>query len=110
MKRHCLYAAVALGLAVWTNPFSVHAQAATSLQQAELAGLKAENGAEVQNRFVAGGQTVGGTLTTMLLNNKLQHPANQIVKIDLARGAAAVEKNGGGIEAVNFDPTTLQLR
>jgi hypothetical protein len=111
MKTPLLSATLALGLAVLAHSLPVHAQVATSLEQAELAGLKPEIRAEVQKRLGGGGQTVSEILTTMLLNNiKLKHPASRIVAMDFARGAAAVENSGGGMEVVNFDTTTLQIK
>ena len=84
---------------------------ATSLEQAELAGLKPGVRADVQKRLSAGGQTVSEILTTMLLNNiKLKHPASRIVALDFGRGTAAVEKPDGGMEIVNFDTATLQIK
>jgi hypothetical protein len=88
-----------------------HAQAATTLEQAELAGLSPEKRAEVQSRMQQGGQTVSEILQTILLNSiKLKHPANRIVALDFARGVAIVEVPGGNIEAVNFDTTTLAIK
>jgi hypothetical protein len=47
----------------------------------------------------------------MLLNNiKAKHPASQIVAMDWARGVAVVEQSGGGLAAVQFDPSTLQIK
>ena len=47
----------------------------------------------------------------MLLNNiKIKHQASQIVAMDWARGVAVVEQPGGGMAAINFDPTTLQIK
>ena len=93
------------------SPQPVRAQVATSIEQAELAGLKPDVRAEVQKRMSAPGQNVSEILTTMLLNNiKLKHPASRILAMDFGRGTAAVEKPGGGMEIVNFDPTTLQIK
>ena len=111
MKMVIPSAAMALGVAVVANPLPVRAQAATSIEQAELAGLDPAVRAEVQKRLSAPGQTVSEILTTMLLNNiKLKHPASRIAAMDFARGAAAVEKPDGGMEIVKFDPTTLQIK
>ena len=102
---------LALGFVVLARPLPARAQTATSLEQAELAGLKPEVRAEVQKRLGGGGQTVSEILSTMLLNNiKLKHPASRIIALDFARGTAAVEKPGGGMEIVNFDTTTLQIK
>jgi len=47
----------------------------------------------------------------MLLNNiKLKHPASQIVALDWGRGVAVVKSSRGAMRAVNFDPTTLQIK
>ncbi len=111
MRMKVTFAVLVLGASVVANPLPVRAQAATSLEQAELAGLDPAVRAEVQKRLSAPGQTVSEILTTMLLNNiKLKHPASRIVAMDFGRGAAAVEKSGGGIEVVEFDPTTLQIK
>jgi len=90
----------------------VRAQVATSLEQAELAGLDPAVRAEVQKRLSAPGQTVSEILTTtMLLNNiKLKHPASRILAMDFGRGTAAVQTPSGGMEVVEFDPTTLQIK
>jgi len=110
MKVVVLSTALALGVAVAT-PLPVRAQVATSLEQAELAGLDPAVRAEVQKRLAAPGQTVSEILTTMLLNNiKLKHPASRIVAMDFGRGTAAVETTSGSTEVVNFDPTTLQIK
>jgi len=45
------------------------AQVATTLKQAELAGLKPQTRAEVESRMKQGGQTIGEILTTILLNS-----------------------------------------
>jgi len=47
----------------------------------------------------------------MLLKNiKIKHPASQIVAMDWARGVAVVQLASGGMQAVQFDPTTLQIK
>jgi hypothetical protein len=47
----------------------------------------------------------------MLLNNiKIKHPASQIVAMDWGRGVAVVKLPRGGMQAVHFDPTTLQIK
>jgi hypothetical protein len=103
--------ALAVGLAGLVHSLPVCAQAATSLEQAELAGLKPEVRAQVQQRLSAGGQTVSEILTTMLLNNiKAKHPASRILALDFGRGTAAVQTPSGGMEIVNFDTTTLQIK
>ena len=86
------------------------AQVATTLEQAELAGLSAEKRAEVQARAV-NGNTVSEVLTTILLNSiKLKHPASKIVALDFNRGVAVVQLTDGKIEPVNFDTTTLAIK
>ena len=86
------------------------AQVATTLEQAELAGLTPEKRAEVQARVV-GGNTVYEVLQTILLNNiKAKHPGNRIVALDFNRGIAVIEVPGGTIKAVNFDTTTLAIK
>ena len=60
---------------------SAHAQMATTLEQAELAGLTPEKRAEVMERAKQPGQTVYEVLQTMLLNNiKAKHPASRIAQ------------------------------
>lgn len=86
------------------------AQVATTLEQAELAGLSAERRAEVEARLV-GGNTVYGVLQTMLLNNiKAKLPANQIVALDFNRGIAIVEMPDGAMRSVSFDTQTLEIK
>lgn len=88
---------------------AAYAQVATSLEQAEMAGLNPQTRAEVQARLDKGGQTVSEILTTMLLNNiKLKHPASSIVALDFGRGIAVVKTADGSIAAVKFNTTTLQ--
>ncbi len=111
MRKSLVLAVLPLMVTILAEPLPVHAQAATSIEQAELAGLKPDIRAEVQQRLKTPGQTVNEILTTMLLNNiKLKHPASRIMAMDFARGAAAVQTPGGGMEIVNFDPTTLQIK
>ncbi len=87
-----------------------HAQVATTLEQAELAGLSPEKQAEVKARAV-NGNTVSEVLTTILLNNiKAKHPASRIVAMDFARGVAVVELTAGGMSVVNFDTKTLMIK
>jgi hypothetical protein len=86
------------------------AQVATTLEQAELAGLSAEKRAEVQSRAV-NGNTVSEVLTTILLNSiKLKHPASKIVALDFSRGVAVIQLTDGKIEPVSFDTTTLAIK
>lgn len=84
---------------------------ATTLEQAELAGLTPEKRAEVEKRASQPGQTVSEVLTTILLNGiKNKHKASSIVALDFGRGVAVVELQGGGMTAVKFDTTTLAIR
>ena len=77
MTRHCRRAALAAGTAVALIGAAVaHAQAATMLEQAELAGLSPQTRAQVQARAV-GGNSVTEVLQVMLLNNiKIKHEAS----------------------------------
>jgi hypothetical protein len=87
-----------------------HAQVATTLEQAELAGLTPEKRAEVQARAI-NGNTVSEVLQTMLLNSiKLKHPASKIVALDFGRGAAVVQMTDGQMSVVSFDTTTLAVK
>lgn len=89
---------------------ATYAQVASTIEQAELAGLSADKRAEVQARAV-NGNTVSEVLTTMLLNSiKLKHPASRIVAMDFGRGIAVVELADGKMSAVNFDPQTLVIK
>lgn len=86
------------------------AQVATTLEQAELAGLTPEKRAEVESRLV-GGNTVYGVLQTILLNNiKAKHEASKILALDFNRGRAVVETPHGKIKMVDFDTTTLVIK
>ena len=100
------------GLAACTGVLiaaAAHAQSPTSLEQAELAGLSPDLRSQVQAR-ATGGNSVTEVLQVMLLNNiKIKHPASQIVAMDWARGVAVVQPPRGGMRAVHFDPTTLQI-
>ncbi len=88
-----------------------YAQVATTLEQAELAGLSAEKRAEVQSRLSQGGQTVYEILQTILLNSiKLKHPASRIVALDFNSGTAVVELADGKMTSVKFDTTTLTIK
>jgi len=87
-----------------------YAQSPTALEQAELAGLSPEMRAQVQARAV-GGNSVTEVLQVMLLNNiKIKHPASQIIALDWGKGIAVVQLAAGGMQAVQFDPTTLQIK
>jgi hypothetical protein len=97
-------AAVLIGISV------AYAQAPTALEQAELAGLSPEMRAQVQARAI-GGNSITEVMQVMLLNNiKIKHPASQIVAMDWGRGVAVVQLTSGGMQAVQFDPVTLQIK
>lgn len=90
---------------------AAYAQTATTLEQAELAGLNPQKRAEVEGRMKQGGQTVSEILTTMLLNNiKLKHLGSEIVALDFGRGVAVVRTPRHQLRTVNFDTTTLEIR
>ena len=87
-----------------------YAQVATTLEQAELAGLSPEKQAEVKSRAV-NGNTVSEVLQTMLLNSiKLKHPASRIVALDFNRGVAVVQLANGQMSSVSFDTKTLAIK
>jgi hypothetical protein len=87
-----------------------YAQVATTLEQAELAGLNPQTHAEVEARMKQGGQTVSEILTTILLNSiKLKRRGSQIVALDFNRGSAIVRTPAGHTRSVGFDTTTLQI-
>ena len=89
---------------------AAYAQSPNALEQAELAGLSPELRSQVQARAV-GGNSVTEVLQVMLLNNiKIKRPASQIVAMDWARGVAVVKLPRGGMQAVHFDPATLQIK
>ncbi len=111
MTRHCRNAALAActAIALIGAPI-LCAQAATPLEQAELAGLSPQTRAQVQARAV-GGNSVTEVLQVMLLNNiKIKHVASQIVALDWGQGVAVVQLPSGGMAVVRFDPGTLQIR
>jgi hypothetical protein len=102
--------AVVIGATVLGAP-ATYAQVATTLEQAELAGLSPETRAEVESRMKQGGQTVSEILQTILLNSiKLKHLGSQIVALDFNRGIAVVQTADGGMRTVNFDTRTLQIK
>jgi hypothetical protein len=108
IKKYAVTALVACG-ALLANV--AYAQVATTIEQAELAGLTPEKRAEVTERAKQPGQTVSEVLQTMLLNGiKNKHKASRIVALDFGRGIAVVELQGGGMTAVNFDTTTLAIK
>ncbi len=83
---------------------------ATTLEQAEMAGLSPQARAEVEARMKQGGQTVSEILTTMLLNSiKLKHLGSQIIAMDFNRGVAVVQTAQGEMREVKFNPTTLEI-
>ncbi|MBV8613678.1 MAG: hypothetical protein JOY66_07865 [Acetobacteraceae bacterium] len=101
--------AAAIGAAVAATS-AAHAQAATTLAQAEMAGLSPQARAEVESRMKQGGQTVNEILTTMLLNSiKLKHLGSAIVALDFDRGVAVVRTDQGEMRSVNFNPKTLEI-
>jgi hypothetical protein len=102
--------AVLLGLGLLLAQ-PARAQMATTLEQAEMAGLNPQVRAEVESRMRQGGQTVYEILQTMLLNNiKAKVPAGRILALDFNRGVAVVETTSGAMQVVNFDTTTLAIR
>lgn len=101
---------LASGALVATAAQAQHMKA-TTLEQAELAGLSPEKRAEVEKRASQPGQTVYEVLTTILLNGiKSKHAASRIVALDFNRGIAVVELQAGGMQPVNFDTTTLAIK
>lgn len=103
-------AALALCTGVFIAATAVYAQTPTALEEAELAGLSPEMRTQVQSR-AEGGNSLTEVLQVMLLNNiKAKHLASQIVAMDWARGVAVVEQSGSGLAAVQFDPSTLQIK
>lgn len=90
---------------------AAYAQVATSLEQAELAGLNPQTRAEVESRMKQGGQSVSEILQTILLNSiKLKHLGSQIVALDFNRGIAVVRTAKGQMRTVHFDTQTLQIK
>jgi hypothetical protein len=105
-----LRAAALTVAAIVAGSSAASAQMATTLEQAQLAGLTSEKRAEVQARAV-GGNTVYEVLQTMLLNNiKAKYPGNRIVALDFNRGAAVIEMQGGPLKVIPFDTTTLAIK
>jgi len=107
MPRACrnVVLAACTAVALIGSPI-VPALGASQLEQAELADLP-ELQAQVQARAVNGNSVT----EVLLLNNiKIKHQASQIVAIDWAKGVAVVPLPGSGIEVVNFDPKTLQIK
>jgi hypothetical protein len=109
LKRRSRTAALTIAALVLGSS-AAFAQMATTLEQAELAGLSPELRAEVEARAV-GGNTVYEVLQTMLLNNiKAKLPGNQILALDFNRGKAVVEMPDRTMKMISFDPTTLQIK
>jgi hypothetical protein len=109
-KKSYVGLTAAIGAAVLMASAS-YAQVATTLEQAELAGLNPQTHAEVEARMKQGGQTVSEVLTTILLNSiKLKHLGSQILALDFNRGIAVVRTSSGRTRLVNFDTTTLQIK
>ena len=110
MTRHCRTVVLTACAAVLIAVSVAYAQSPTALEQAELAGLSPEMRAQVQARAI-GGNSVTEVLQVMLLNNiKIKHRASQIVAMDWGRGVAVVQLTSGGMQAVQFDPVTLQIK
>jgi hypothetical protein len=110
MTLNCRTIALTACAAVLIGASVAQAQSPTALEQAELAGLSPEMRAQVQARAI-GGNSVTEVLQVMLLNNiKIKHPASQIVAMDWGRGVAIVQLTSGGMQAVQFDPATLQIK
>lgn len=102
-------ALAAFAVVVMVAP-TARAQVATTLEQAELAGLSPERRVEVQARAV-NGNTVSEVLQTMLLNSiKLKHPASKIVALDFGRGTAVVQLTDGKMTVVPFDTAKLVVK
>jgi hypothetical protein len=106
-------------VAVLIGASVAYAQSPTALEQAHLAGLSPELCAQIQATAV-GGNSVTEVLQAMLLNNlkikhpvigvNIRHPATQIVALDWGKGVAVVNSPGGRMQAVQFDPATLQMK
>jgi hypothetical protein len=108
--KSCGAIAATLGVALMTATPSF-AQVATTIEQAELAGLAPATLARVKASMAEGGQTVYEILKTMLLNNiKATVPGGTIVALDFNRGIAIVRTAAGGMRSVNFDTTTLAIK
>ena len=98
----------AIGIGLISPP--AYAQVATTLEQAEMAGLSPEVKADVQARLAKGGQTVYEILKTDMLNNiQLKHPGAFIVALDFNQGIATVSRMGQ-LQTVKFDTRTLALQ
>ena len=101
-------AAIAIGLTLLSS--SAYAQVATTLEQAEMAGLSPEVKADIQARYAKGGQTVYELLKTDMLNNiQARLPGATIQALDFNAGVATVLA-GGKLQTVKFDTRTLTLQ
>ena len=103
--------AVLSGAAIFaTSPGHAQHMKATTLEEAEMAGLSPQMRAEVEARMKRGGQTVSEILTTILLNSiKLKHLGSRIIAMDFNRGVAVVQTAQGEMREVKFNPTTLEI-
>lgn len=111
MKLKYVLAVVAASTLIGFGAPMAYAQKATTIEQAEMAGLSPKVRAEVEDRMKQGGQTVTEILQTILLNSiKAKHPASSIVALDFGRGAAVVQLTSGGMAVVPFDTTTLEVK
>lgn len=109
LQRKIVALIAGIGIAATIGTSIASAQAATQLEQAELAGLSPQLRAQVLARAV-NGNSVTEVLQVMLLNNiKIKHEASLIVALDWAKGGAVVQLPSGGMARVRFDPTTLQI-
>jgi hypothetical protein len=109
-EKPCSAILIALGMMLMTTAPTL-AQVATSIEQAEMAGLSPATLTQVKARMAQGGQTVTEILQTMLLNNiKSLIPGGTIVALDFNRGIAVVRAAAGGMRSVNFDTTTLAIK
>jgi len=108
--KACLGMTAAIATAVLVASAG-YAQVATTLEQAELAGLSPQLRDEVEARMKQGQQTVYEILKTTLLNRiKARHLGSEIVALDFNRGIAIVRMPSGRLRAARFDTTTLELR
>jgi hypothetical protein len=108
--KGCLGMAAAIGAAVLVASTG-YAQVATTLEQAEMAGLSPQLRAEVEARMKQGRQTVYEILKTTLLNRiKAKHVGSEIVALDFNTGTVVVRTPGGRLRTSHFDTTTLELK
>ena len=111
MKSGCsIVTAAAFATMLAGVPFA-RAQMATTLEQAELAGLSPDKRAEVEQRMKQPGQTVYEILQTILLNSiKVKYPGSTIAALDFNRGNAVVKTHEGQMVTVPFDTRTLTIK